>query len=108
MTRALVSAAALAVLCLVANAALAAGDEAGALAQIAKAEAAKQKPVMVFLRSGPIVSGTLTGVSADGGILSMKNARYYAATSLPQRGDSPLFDRIDIRMSDVAAIGHGD
>ncbi|MGE5201985.1 MAG: hypothetical protein ACM3O6_07950 [Acidobacteriota bacterium] len=108
MTRALVSAAAGAVFCLVATAASAAGDEVGVLVQIAQAEAAKQKPVMVFLRSGPIVSGTLTGVSADGGILSMKSARYYAASSLPQRGDSPLFDRLDIRMSDVAAIGHGD
>jgi hypothetical protein len=63
---------------------------------------------MVFLRSGPIVSGTLTGVSANGAILTMKNARYYAASAVPQRSDSPLFDRLDIRMSDVAAIGHGD
>jgi hypothetical protein len=63
---------------------------------------------MVFLRSGPIVSGTLAGVSADGVILTMKNARYYAASAVPQRGDSPLFDRLEIRMSDVAAIGHGD
>jgi len=63
---------------------------------------------MVFLRSGPIVSGTLAGVSADGSVLTMKNARYYAASATPQRGDSPLFDSLDIRMSEVAAIGHGD
>lgn len=108
MTRALLSTAAVALFCLAGTTASAAGDEAGALAQIAKAEAAKQKPVMVFLRSGPIVSGTLTGVSADGAILTMKNARYYAASAVPQRSDSPLFEQLDIRMSDVAAIGHGD
>lgn len=106
MTRAGVAAAALA--CLLGGAATAAGDELGALGQVAKAESAKQKPVMVFLRSGPIVSGTLVGVSADGAILTMKNARYYAASAVPQRSDSPLFDRLDIRMSEVAAIGHGE
>ncbi|HVM81350.1 MAG TPA: hypothetical protein VMU06_20180 [Stellaceae bacterium] len=107
MIRALLLGAAIAVSLIAAPQARAAGEEA-ALAQIAKAEAAKQRPVMVFLRSGPIVSGTLAGVSADGSVLTMKNARYYAASATPQRGDSPLFDSLDIRMSEVAAIGHGD
>jgi len=107
MIRALVLAAAIALSYVSALPAWAAGEEA-ALAQIVKAEAAKQKPVMVFLRSGPIVSGTLAGVSADGSILTMKNARYYAASATPQRADSPLFDSLDIRMSEVAAVGHAD
>jgi len=107
MIRALMLGAAMAVSCVAAPTAWGAGDDA-AIAQLVKAEAAKQKPVMVFLRSGPIVSGTLAGLSPDGSMLTMKNARYYAASALPQRGDSPLFDSLDIRLSEVAAIGHGD
>jgi len=107
MIRVLMLGAAIAVSCVAAPPAWAVGEEA-ALAHIVKAEAAKQKSVMIFLRSGPIVSGTLAGVSADGSILTMKNARYYAASATPQRGDSPLFDSLHIRMSEVAAIGHGD
>ena len=107
MVRTLALAAAVAASCVSAVCAWAA-DAEPALVQIVKAETAKHKPVMVFLRSGPIVSGMLAGLSADETIITMKGARYYAATATPQRGDGPLFDTLDIRMSDVAAIGHSD
>ena len=107
MIRTFALAAAIAASCVTAASA-GAIDEEKALIQIVKAEAAKKKPVMVFLRSGPIISGTLAGMSAGGAILTMRGARYYAATETPQRGDGPLFDSLDIRMSEVTAIGHAD